>query len=77
MLLVHNPLKSQVLIKNEEVSGEPCLFDHVVVIHDPSIIGMYVFGNDVYSESFGVFLSFGLIYPKTIIKIFIKVQAKT
>ena len=64
MLLVHNPLKSQELIKSEEVSGERCPFDHVEVIHDPSIIGMNAFGNNVNSNSFDNFLSFGYKYLK-------------
>ena len=52
MLIVHNPLKRQELIKSEEVSGEPCRFDRVVVIRDPSIIGMHAFGNNINPKSF-------------------------
>ena len=48
MLLVHNQLKSQESIKNEEAFVEQCQFAHVVVTRDQSIIGSCMFVNPLF-----------------------------
>ena len=43
MLLVHNRLRNQESIKNEEALDEQCQFAREVVTQDLNIIGRYMF----------------------------------